>query len=310
MAHIDTLEHTVGGNTNPPLPKVITDGLDTETHTSSSRARARAWCCTLNNYTREEHVKLMDYMKGCKHYVLGEEVGEEGTPHLQGYLYAKNAVKFSTLKRIAPRAHWEKAKGSASANKAYCTKDGKYETNIPMTRKELVLKDEYNGGAPVWREWQQSVIDLIDTKPDGRSIHWFWEPEGNVGKSYLSKYLSLDDCCVIGAGKKADVFHQIAKKMEGDEFWYPKVVVVDVPRSNLEYVHMGTLEGLVNGHVYSGKYEGAECNFPFPHVICFANEAPRLETMSLDRWKVTRIGGGAVDVEVSTVMEYREGCPL
>lgn len=55
--------------------------------------------------------------------VVGFEVGESGTPHLQGYVEFKNQCKLSTLKRWLPSAHFEVAKGTAEDNLKYCTKD-------------------------------------------------------------------------------------------------------------------------------------------------------------------------------------------
>jgi len=45
----------------------------------------RAWCFTLNNYTEEERDALRSLK--CKYIVFGYERGEEGTPHLQGYVH-------------------------------------------------------------------------------------------------------------------------------------------------------------------------------------------------------------------------------
>ena len=39
--------------------------------------------------------------------------------------------------------------------------------------------------------FQQQVIDHIITKPDGRTLNWYHEEDGNIGKSYLTKYVSL-----------------------------------------------------------------------------------------------------------------------
>ena len=33
------------------------------------------------------------------------------------------------------------------------------------------------------------VVDILKTEPDERTIHWFWEPKGNVGKTTLCKWL-------------------------------------------------------------------------------------------------------------------------
>ena len=62
--------------------------------------------------------------------------------------------------------------------------------------------------------------------------------------------------------------------------------MLDIPRHQLDYVGYGALEQLKNGMIYSGKYEGGTCLFDNPHVIVFANEPPKIEKMSLDRWKI------------------------
>lgn len=94
------------------------------------------WCFTLNNYTEAEveEVKEVD----CKFLVYGEEEGEAGTPHLQGFVVFNSTKRLSGVKKIIERAHWEVAKGSAEQNIAYCSKDGKVFTKgeAPLSKKE------------------------------------------------------------------------------------------------------------------------------------------------------------------------------
>lgn len=46
----------------------------------------RAWCFTLNYYTEDEAIDVMDWMEENAAYaVLGWEHGEDGHPHIQGY---------------------------------------------------------------------------------------------------------------------------------------------------------------------------------------------------------------------------------
>ncbi|ABA53822.1 rep protein [Raven circovirus] len=88
-------------------------------------AAAKRWCFTLNNYTDEEVSAVKAWNASEYHYaVVGREKGENGTPHLQGYIHLKKKARLSTLKKLLSRAHWEKARGSDSDNEAYCTKDG------------------------------------------------------------------------------------------------------------------------------------------------------------------------------------------
>lgn len=86
-------------------------------------SRYRAFCFTLNNYTPEEveQVKSWD----ARYLIFGKEVGESGTPHLQGYVYFAEAKTLSALKKkFSARAHWEVARGTPKQAAEYCEKDG------------------------------------------------------------------------------------------------------------------------------------------------------------------------------------------
>ena len=151
--------------------------------------------------------------------------------------------------------------------------------------KELVLEDEYK--EVKWKPWQTEVLKILKDKPDRRKIHWFWEETGNIGKSYLCKYLALTQNIIICEGKKTDVFNQVREALEmGKDI---NIVICDIPRSSQEYLNYGALEQLKNGMMYSGKYEGGQCIFKIPHVICFANELPIMSKMSKDRWDIREI---------------------
>ena len=70
----------------------------------------KRFCFTLNNW----HQKDIDAMKklDVSYMVVGIEVGEKGTPHLQGYVRFKKVHKFNAVKKmIGARAHIENARG-------------------------------------------------------------------------------------------------------------------------------------------------------------------------------------------------------
>lgn len=264
----------------------MSDTVDTVTQArGNTNSRARGWCFTVNNYDDTVHSTIIEY---CKHHtekwIVGKEVGSNGTPHLQGYIYFKNAVAFNTVKSVMPTAHIEKAKGKPQQNFDYCSKDGDYETNMEEPDEDaIMLKELY--GSVTWRPWQQSIIDIIEGPIDNRKIHWFWEKEGNFGKSFLCKYLALKYNAIIASGKQADVFNQVLTWIQkyGRR---PKLVIIDCPRSMFEYINYGCIEAVKNGFFYSGKYEGGKCIFYIPHVIVFGNEPPMEQKMSADRWDI------------------------
>lgn len=87
-------------------------------------SRSKAWVFTLNNYTEDDHAAVA--MLGARYTVYGKEVGDSGTPHLQGYVYFQNQRTLSSLKKKMPRAHWEIRRGSHEQAREYCVKDGDF----------------------------------------------------------------------------------------------------------------------------------------------------------------------------------------
>lgn len=90
---------------------------------------SRSWCYTLNNPTELE-IETFKILE-CKLHRCGSEVGEEGTPHLQGTIIFGKTCRLSALKKISPRAHWEACK-SEEASINYCSKTGVMLINIDL----------------------------------------------------------------------------------------------------------------------------------------------------------------------------------
>lgn len=88
-------------------------------------SRSRGWCFTVNNYTALDIDQLLDiefdYMS------IGFEKGDQGTPHIQGYVYWNNQRVFDSVKKLLPnKAHIERQKGTCKQAYEYTMKDGEY----------------------------------------------------------------------------------------------------------------------------------------------------------------------------------------
>lgn len=261
------------------MAQMTQSGGNTKPQTST---RSRRWCLTLNNYTECDSKNLAQFFDK---YVIGKEVGDEKkTPHLQAYFEKKSAVRFTTLKRMFPRGHWEVPKGNAKQNYDYCIKGGNFISNMFEDRNKKLLK-KYDG--VVWKEWQQKILNIIEGKIDDRKIYWVVDEIGNSGKSFLAKYIFLKFNVIIASGKKADIFNQIKTLI--DDGKEPHIILVDVPRSGMKYVNYGAIESIKNGLIYSGKYEGGCCAFDTPHVLIFSNDVPDNDKWSADRYEIIYI---------------------
>ncbi|QMW68681.1 replication-associated protein [Crucivirus-152] len=102
---------------------------------------ARNWCFTVNNWKEADLDVLKTLGTGTqvKYMVVGKEVGESGTPHLQGFVVFQKTERFGAVKKVLPPGcHIEKAKGTWEHNLAYCTKEDKEALvmgEAPMSRK-------------------------------------------------------------------------------------------------------------------------------------------------------------------------------
>lgn len=170
----------------------------------------RAYCFTLNNYTDVEEANIKRVCGAESIYAIyGREVGESGTPHLQGYIFFKKSYRFTTIKdRYLPRCHIEIAAGSPDANRRYCSKGGDFVEfgEIPTGVEGKSTRDEiakafvasmsrgkaglaefadsnpgtwYYSGHNLLRNWLsvQPVVDRADVR-----ARWVYGDPG-VGKS-------------------------------------------------------------------------------------------------------------------------------
>lgn len=98
---------------------------------------SKYWCFTVNNPRR--HYADLDGLKNWEYCIAGNEVGEEGTPHLQCFVVYKSRTRFTTVKAQLPKAHIEAMKTTPKKCIKYCKKDNDFE--------EFGTVPDFEGGA-------------------------------------------------------------------------------------------------------------------------------------------------------------------
>lgn len=259
-------------------------GVILEPPSSKQISPSIRWCMTLNNWTEDELSEISSIVpKYCKFAIIGSEVGENGTPHLQGY------IEFITKRRPKSifecnRIHWEKAKGDRSSNVTYCSKDQDIKIQHPPieTIKTISLD--------IMKSWQLELLDEIKNEPDDRTIHWLWSELGGIGKTSFLKYLVVHHKFIVLGGKAADCRNGIVEYAKANDGKCPKYIGINIPRSfNSEYVSYEAFENIKDMLFYSGKYEGGMICGNCPHLFIFANFEPDRENLSEDRWRIKKI---------------------
>lgn len=133
-----------------------------------SQPKSRNWCFTLNNYSEEDIERFNGYFNEeeslIKFGIIGKEVGESGTPHLQGFLQLHNQCRLRTLQLYFDgRAHWEMMRGKCHQAIAYCEKDGDFITvgTRPLTQSEKGQKEKRRY-EDAWENAVAGNLDEID----------------------------------------------------------------------------------------------------------------------------------------------------
>lgn len=250
--------------------------------------------------------------------VYGREKGEQGTPHLQGYVYFVNPQVLP--KKVHPTAHWEKQRGTALEASTYCKKDGDFfeKGTLPSNQGKRTdlekLRDAINAGerdpkrlrqefsaalkypsvvrqllidtrpkpncpAITLYTWQEDLIQTIKGEPHPRHIWFVVDIKGNGGKSTFCTYLEA-------------IFEhvQVMKPGKKQDMAYDfnedtRVLLMDCPRSRTDVLQYDFLEEVKDGRVFSSKYE-SYTKRPGPcHVIVFMNEYPDQTKLSADRFQ-------------------------
>jgi len=169
-------------------------------------SRSQFWCFTLNNYTDGE-VAMLDAFD-CTYMVYGREVGQAGTPHLQGYLELATSIRLTGLRTNIglPRIHLELRKGKGYQAAAYCKKDGDFvERGVPppAPKKEdnrlrwRTVLDHCIAGNWQWMIDNEPYLWLMNEKKmrshfkcnkciDVLDNEWIWGPTG-TGKSRMAR---------------------------------------------------------------------------------------------------------------------------
>ncbi len=262
--------------------------LQGNTNPGARITASKYWVFTYNNYDLS-YVEEMYCNSKIARFAAQEEVGENGTPHIQGCL--ELTAKGRPLEVFKTKnVHWEKMKGRFEQAVDYCTKDETKKEGGKVWLKGCVRTEPIRLIEPMG--WQ---LELVKRIPEmiPRKIYWYWDAYGNKGKSKLLKYLVVKENALCLSGKAADMKFGVMNLVQKGT--PPRLVLIDVPRACEGYISYTGIEEVSNGCFFSSKYESGMCVFNDPIVIVFANIPPDTAKMSKDRWDITDIT--LIDVE-------------
>ena len=245
------------------------------------------------NESFEQIFKLLEesIIPLCAEYIFSEEYGSSGkTRHIEGgFITREDRKRRTAIQKVFKFSDCQKSKkNNWGALVKYCSKEGNkslHSEGIKIPKPLVKLTYE------MLRKEQREIADLFIEDEDplfGRKVYWFWEKNGNWGKSILCKYMIDNMGAFVVQGKNNDILCGITNYIE-DYGQCPRIVIFDIPRVNDNHVSYQAIESLKNGFFFSGKYESAMVRFNSPHILVFSNEEPEEYNLSKDRWIIKNL---------------------
>lgn len=210
-------------------------------------SQSRKWQITINNpldknYSHDTLKEILSKMKSVIYWCMADEIGENGTYHTHLYLQGRGGINFSTIKKRFDGGHFEMAKGTASQNRDYVLKQGKWEkdkkaeTSVPDTFEEW-------GEMPVERQGSRNdLADVYSMIKDGLTNFEIIEQMPDV-------MFQLD---------KLEIVRQTIKDAQFSDIWRNLYV---------EYVYGKTGTGktrtIMEKHGYKNVYRVTDYKHPF-----------------------------------------------
>lgn len=276
-----------------------------------SGIRGKSFCFTFNNYTPEDEVRIQGIE--CVYIVYGREVGESGTPHLQGYIRFLSQKAFNVVRRLLSPAHVENAVTTTAAIE-YCKKDGDvFEKGIQPVGREAgrrkgneVNAQRFEDAYCAAREGRMDDIPAEFKFKYGNALkriryefqeasvpeaipvldnHWFWGPSG-LGKSVSARH------------EFPGAYIKMRNKW-WDKYNFEDVVIIDDVDPTMEAWLTGFLKDWADHHKFRCETKGSSVAIRPKQIIvtsqydiseCFKD--PRTVEAIQRRFQVRRFGPG------------------
>lgn len=249
----------------------------------TKRKQARNYCFTLNNYTSEELESIA--LNKFRYLVYGKEVGESGTPHLQGYLEVAKPMTFMAIKAECPglvRASFHRRRGTREQAKNYCLKgeqsheewDELHETGPNWGANAQIT--EYGswkaGGQGARNDWNTILEDIENAS----SLYAFAKEQPEIAIKYTTGVQRImeakkDEENNIRLQKEFSAFkpnnwqHKLLEELKGTPnnrsvIWYVdpeggkgKTYMAKYLKANMEAAYLTNCKSADAAHAYKGE---------------------------------------------------------
>lgn len=291
----------------------------------SHMSRAKHWCFTLNNYTQDNVDRIIDNAAHFDYVIFGREIGDSGTPHLQGFVSFPSRVRRTVCIEKIGQAHFTVARNIDNSIQ-YCKKDGDFveigtRPTGPGSRSDLdgfklavaagnldmkKLRSEFS---EIVAKYPKFCYDFVQDHMPKKTVEFHplrpWQQAMydtlKLPPDARSIYFVVDP---VGNAGKSWFAHYYTFMHENAQVLLPgrkadmsyaldpliRVLFIDAPRSKQgEFLQYDFLEDVKNGYVFCSKYESRVKQMSPCHVVVMMNEDPDMNKLSKDRIVIRRV---------------------
>lgn len=196
------------------------------------------WCMTLNNYTEDDCAMFTHWGDDVKLIKISKEIGESGTPHLQGRILFRRGYRLTQLKKLHSRVHWKPTK--CCQDSLYIFKEG-----------SDILVDRDNR-----RQGKRCDLDSVfQAVKDGYTVRQLWEKFPNQMVRYSKGILEYKRQMMPRSVKAKHTFNDF-------KGW--------APINNWDVSH------IIIGKAGIGKTQWALCHFENPLFVSHMDDLKNL----------------------------------
>lgn len=263
----------------------------------------KSFTFTVNNYTDEDKESVQRLVDLSNTLFAALEVGEQGTPHIQGYITFKKAKRLAGVSKLLPRAHIETAKGAKGHNFDYIIK-GLNKDGTPKTNSTVFInhdngqQGERNDLASVYESARTRGIKrtaedyptqygrnfkgiaayltaIAEPRSSYPSVVWLYGPTG-IGKTAYA-HMQTSQHNVYIAHMAPDWYDGLA-----DHDW---VILDEFDKRNFP---TGKLLNLLDRYQLICPVKGGSVNFRASHIVITSSVHPQLLFPDTDYEQVYR----------------------
>jgi hypothetical protein len=231
-------------------------------------SKARSFVFTINNYTEDDVVACDTVV--CKYICYGQEVGECGTPHLQGYISFATPRTLSSVSKKLKRAHLDVARGTVEDNVKYCSKEqhGFVERGVrPMTSSEggSLSAQRYALARAAAREGRfDDIPDDLHARFDKYYQRvYFAEKSKNVpdGVPHISEWMwGRSGCGKSTTARKENPGAYLKMRNKWwDDYQFEETVIIDDVDPTHELKFGAFLKDYADHHKFRVEMKGSSC---------------------------------------------------